>query len=91
MRVQRVMALLPEMHGLAVKLLASGKFLPGGMCLPNGKLLPAVTCHPRPIVSHAEFYHVSWGQLCCVVLAPSSPTEGSNISWSRARISGMAA
>ena len=58
-RVQRVMVRLPEKHGHAVKLLASEKFLSGGTCLPNVKLLPAVMCHPRPTVRHAEFYHMS--------------------------------
>ena len=58
-RVMRVMVRLPEKHGLGVRLLASEKFLPGGICLPDGKLLPAVMCHPRPTVHHAEFYHVS--------------------------------
>ena len=58
-RVQRVMVRLPEKHGPVMKLLAGEKFLPGGMCLPDGKLLPAVMCHPRPTVRHAEFYHVS--------------------------------
>ena len=52
-RVQRVMVWLPKKHGPAVKLLASEKFL------PDGKLLPAVMCHPRPTVRHAEFYHMS--------------------------------
>ena len=58
-RVQRVMVWLPEKHGPGVRLLASEKFLPGGMCLPDGKLLLAVMCHPRPTVRHAEFCPVS--------------------------------
>ena len=90
-RVQHVMVRLLGKHGPAVKFMAGGKFLPGGLYLPDGKLLPAVMCHPRPTVCHAEFYHVSWGQLCCGVLVPSFPSGGSNVSWSRARVSGMEA
>ena len=58
-RVQCVMVQLPEKHVSVVKLLAGEKSLHGGMCLPDGKLLPAVMCHPRPTVRHAEFCHVS--------------------------------
>ena len=90
-RVHRVMVRLLGKHGPAVKLLAGGKFLPGGMCLPDGKLLLAMKCHPQPTMRHAEFYHVSWGQLCCDVLAPSSPYGGSGVLWSRARVSGKGA
>ena len=60
-RMHSVMARLLEKYGPVVKLLAGGKFLLGGMCLPDGKLLPSVMCHPRPTVHHAKFYHMSWG------------------------------
>ena len=82
-RGQCVMVRLPQKTG--------ERFLPSGMCLPDGKLLPVVMCHPRPTMRHAEFYHVSWGELCCGVLANFSPFGGSNVSRSRVRVLGMEA